>query len=72
VPFKSVIVKGLGKIKFPSSMSDEAIERSIKNLDMSEAARMARAKEQGFDERIIYHGTQKDFDELSRVQNIQT
>jgi len=65
VPFKTVIVKGLGKIKFPSSMTDEAIEQSIKNLDMSESARMARAKEQGFDERIVYHGTQKDFDEFS-------
>lgn len=65
MPFKTVIVKGLGKIKFPSSMTDEAIEQSIKNLDMSESARMARAKEQGFDERIVYHGTQKDFDEFS-------
>jgi len=46
-------------------MSDEAIEQSIKNLDMSEAARMARAKEQGFEDRILYHGTQNEFDEFS-------
>jgi hypothetical protein len=67
VPFKSVIIKGFGKVKFPASMSDEAIEQSIKNLDMSEAARMARAKDQGFGERIYYHGTQKDFGEFSEV-----
>lgn len=61
MPFKSVIVKGLGKIKFPASMTDEAIEQSIKNLDMSESARMARAKEQGFDtRRTFYHGTGGD------------
>jgi len=63
VPFKTVLVKGLGKIKFPGTMSDEAIESSIKNLDMSEAARMARAKEQGFD-RSVYRGlTQPSKDE---------
>ena len=31
VPFKTVLVKGLGKIKFPGTMSDEAIENAIKN-----------------------------------------
>jgi len=65
VPFKTVLVKGLGKIKFPGTMSDDAIESSIKNLDMSEAARMARAKEQGFDaSKTFYHGTGSDFDEF--------
>lgn len=35
----------------------------INSLDMSEAARMSRAREQGFDtERPLYHGTKADFD----------
>lgn len=58
MPFKTVLVKGLGKVKFPGDMADDAIAASIKNLDMSEAARMARAKEQGFDVyKTLYHGS---------------
>ena len=35
----------------------------LNSLDMSEAARMSRAREQGFDtERPLYHGTKADFD----------
>lgn len=30
MPFKTVLVKGLGKVKFPGEMSDEAIEKVIK------------------------------------------
>lgn len=48
---KTVIVKGLGKIKFPASMADDEIAGIIKrhaDLDMSEPARMARAKATGY------------------------
>jgi len=59
--FKSVVVKGLGKIKFPSEMSDKEIKKSLDNLDFSKAARMERAKEQGmFLNMPLYHGTGGD------------
>jgi len=34
-------------------------------LDMSQAARMQRAAEQGFDERVFYHGGSSKFDEFA-------
>lgn len=34
-------------------------------LDMSQAARMQRAAEQGFDERVFYHGGSSEFDEFA-------
>ena len=37
----------------------------VNSLDMSEAARMARAKEMGFDtDRVLYHGSQSKFSEF--------
>jgi len=48
----------------------KAVEKANSNLDMSKEARMARAKEQGFDvDTTYYHGTNADFDEFdpSRV-----
>lgn len=45
-------------------MADDAIEKSIKNLDMSEAARMKRAKDQGFGDEVFSHYTYSDFDEF--------
>ena len=33
-------------------------------LDMSDAARMARAKEMGFDDKTYYHGTNQNFEEF--------
>lgn len=58
---KTVIVKGLGKIKFPASMADDEIAGIIQRhaqLDMSEPARMARAKSMGFDiNSPLYHET---------------
>jgi hypothetical protein len=65
VPFKTVLVKGLGKVKFPGDMADDAIAASIKNLDMSEAARMARAKKQGFGDAVYSHFSEEMFDEFN-------
>ena len=62
-----VFVKGLGKVAFPEGTSKEVMSDAIsKQLDMSEAARFARAKEQGFNIDDTYiHNTQNikhDFD----------
>lgn len=61
---KTVIVKGLGKIKFPASMADDEIAGIIQRhaqLDMSDAARMARAKGMGFGDEPMYHASSKVF-----------
>lgn len=43
--------------------AEEWLEASRKGLDMSTEARMARAREQGFDtETVLYHGTDADVD----------
>ena len=45
----------------------EGIEKAAKALDMSQAARMQRAAEQGFDTgKVWYHGTNEDFAEFSK------
>lgn len=41
-----------------------AVEKAAEGLDMSQAARMQRAAEQGFDERVFYHGGASDIDEF--------
>lgn len=41
----------------------DAAAKAVRGLDMSQAARMQRAQEQGFDtEQVYYHGTSSDFD----------
>ena len=62
-----VFVKGLGKVAFPEGTAPNVMSDAIsKQLDMSEAARFGRAKEQGFNIDDTYiHNTQNikhDFD----------
>jgi len=48
--------------------ASEWLAASQKGLDMSQEARMARAREMGFDtEQVLYHGTGADFQEFLRV-----
>ena len=42
----------------------DLIDGANESLDMSHAARMQRAKEQGFSDETFYHGTTADFDEF--------
>ena len=52
--------------KFETPGSPEWEAAKAKGLDMSQAGRMARAKEMGFDtETVLYHGTEADFDQFS-------
>jgi hypothetical protein len=49
------------RAELPGSTEYEAAK--AKGLDMSQAGRMARAKEMGFDtETVLYHGSSKEFD----------
>lgn len=43
---KTVIVKGLGKVRFPADMTDDAIVEALKSSD--EMARLTRMQEQGY------------------------
>lgn len=46
----------------------EGIEKAAKALDMSQAARMQRAAEQGFDTgKPLYHGTPEDFEKFKEA-----
>jgi hypothetical protein len=49
----------------PSAGGVRAAKKSADALDMSQAARMQRAGEQGFDERVFYHGGSSEFDKFA-------
>jgi hypothetical protein len=56
--------------RFETPGSPEYEAAVAKGLDMSQAGRMARAKEMGFDtETVLYHGTQEDFDAFIPSEN---
>jgi SepF-like predicted cell division protein (DUF552 family) len=53
-------------VRFETPGSPEYEAAVAKGLDMSQAGRMGRAKEMGFDtETVLYHGTDAEFDEFS-------
>jgi hypothetical protein len=53
----------------PKKVSDIRNVTGVSRLDMSQAARMQRAREMGFDtDRVLYHGTGADFDSLQPGQ----
>jgi hypothetical protein len=57
-------------VRFETPGSPEWEAAKAKGLDMSQAGRMGRAKEMGFDtETVLYHGTQKDFDAFVPSEN---
>jgi hypothetical protein len=57
-------------VRFETPGSPEYEAAVAKGLDMSQAGRMARAKEMGFDtETVLYHGTQQDFDAFVSSSN---
>jgi hypothetical protein len=56
--------------RFETPGSPEYEAAVAKGLDMSQAGRMARAKEMGFDtDTVLYHGTQDAFDALIPSEN---
>jgi hypothetical protein len=54
-------------VRFETPGSPEWEAAVAKGLDMSQAGRMGRAKEMGFDtETVLYHGTGADFDQFAK------
>lgn len=55
----------------PGSAAVRSAEKAAEGLDMSQAARMQRAQEMGFDvDRPVYHGTNVDFKEFDPNRSI--
>jgi len=57
-------------VRFETPGSPEWEAAKAKGLDMSQAGRMGRAKEMGYDtETVLYHGTTEDFDAFIASEN---